>query len=305
MAKGRPPVYLFDKALGVYGALMVALLVAFGRPYSMYVDETIFYAGVAVLAFIVARNVDENRSGWHRFLRILYPVMLYPLLYRETGGTMFLFFDQFLDNHLTAFELQVLGVNPTIYIDRHLLNVWTTEILSLCYWLYYPLVPGYLLLVYVRRDYDIVKSSMAAMTITFIFGYLLFFSYPIEGPRWFFAEHYVNPVEGPIFRQMVEFMIQSGAVRGGCMPSTHYAIALVITLFVGKYYRRWLWLMIPLSTGLALGTVWGRFHYVSDFVVGGRIALAVTVVVWRGFPADRAKKQTTVRHKEAYPYHAS
>lgn len=305
MADRRLPIYLFDKALIAYGLLMAMLLVAFGRPYRSYFDETVFYAGLVALVYVMARFVDEREGRWRRFVRLLYPAVLFPLLYRQTGGTMFLFFDHFLDYQLTAFELQVFGVNPTIYIDRHLLNVPTTEILSLCYWLYYLLLPGYLLLVYIRRDYDIVKSSVAAMAITFIAGYILFFVYPIEGPRWFFADRYLNPVEGPIFRPMVEFMIRNGAVRGGCMPSTHYAIALVITLFTGKYYPRWLWVMIPLSTGLALGTVWGRFHYVTDVIVGGLIALAVTLIVWHIAPVNRVEKPATARHKEAHPHHAS
>ncbi len=305
MGDRRLPMYVHDKALMAYGLIMVVVLGAFGRPYRAYVDETIFYAGLAVLAYVVARYVDEDRSGWHRFLRLMYPAVLFPVLYRETGGTMFLFFDHFFDAELTAFEYRILGVNPTIFIDQHLLNTWTTEILSLCYWLYYPLLPGYLLLVYIRRDYDIVKSSIAAMTITFIAGYVLFFVYPVEGPRWFFADQYLNPVEGPVFRPMVEFMIRNGAVRGGCMPSTHYAVALVITLFTGKYYPRWLWVMIPLSTGLALGTVWGRFHYVSDVVVGGMIALAVTFIVWHTAPDRRVTKTAAAPHKEAFPYHAS
>lgn len=303
--KPRGFFYWFDYLVVAYCSLMVVLLALFGRPIQGYRDELAAYSIVALLAILIARHFDEERGGLHRFVRLLYPAILIPFFYRETGGTMFLFFDQFLDYQLTAFEQGVFGVNPTIYADQHLLNVITNEILSLFYFLYYPLLPAFLLILYVRREYEIVKGAVTAISLTFFVSYILFFAYPIEGPRWYFADRYLHAVEGPVFRPLVNLVIANGAVHGGCMPSTHYAVTLVIMMFVGRYYPKWLWFMVPMSTGLALGTVWGRFHYVSDVVVGALIALAATVVVWRLAPAEKMPELIPIQNKEAFPYHAS
>ena len=83
---------------------------------------------------------------------------------------------------------------------------------------------------------------------------------------------------------MVEYVIANGAVRGGCMPSTHFGIALVILLYCFRYYRKAAWWLLPAVIGLGIGTVWGRFHYVSDVIVGGLIGLAVTFSVWKLLP---------------------
>jgi len=297
--------YLFDRLILGYCALMVVVLLVFGRPLSVYLDELGFYVSMFVLVLIVARYLNEDAGRLHHFLRYFYPVLLLTAFYRMTGGMMFLFFDHFFDPQLTAFEHAILGVNPTIFIDRHWLNVPVTEILSACYFFYYPMIPVFTILVYIYGDYEVVKSSLAAMCITFFVSYLLFALYPVEGPRWHFASDYLHEVQGPFFRQAVNLVIKNGAVRGGCMPSSHFGVALVMLLYVGRYYRRWLWLMLPIVIGLAGGTVWGRFHYVSDVVVGGLIGLAATLLIWKIAPVRPTVRTASNKAKELHPHHAS
>ena len=305
MAQSPIRLYLFDRLLLWYALLMVLLLATFGRPLSLYVDELIFYSATAALVIVIGRHLNERRSGWHHFLRLLYPVLLFTFLYRETGGMMFLFHDHFFDAQLTAFERAVFGVNPTLYIDRHLLNVFVNELLSLCYFLYYLMIPVFMLAVYMRGDFGILRSSMAAVSLTFFVSYLLFALYPVEGPRWFFVGQYIHDVEGPLFREWVNTVMRHAAVRGGCMPSSHFAVALVLVLFTARYYRRWLWLMVPVTTGLALGTVWGRLHYVSDVVVGGILGIAATLLVWRLERGKVAAEVVESKRKELRTHHAS
>lgn len=67
--------------------------------------------------------------------------------------------------------------------------------------------------------------------------------------------------------------MKAAAIHGGCMPSSHVAVALVSLVYILKYNRRWGMVCLLLVTMLCLGTVWGRFHYVSDVVGGVLIAL--------------------------------
>jgi len=259
-------------------ALIIALL---GRPLGSYVDEILFYISVAGLVALIVRYTDEKRGRLQALLRVGYPAMLMTLFYRMTGGQMFLLFDRFYDGQLAAFEKSLLGFNPTLLIDAHLPNVWVTEVLSLCYFSYYFLLLAFLIPVFIRKDYEIIKEFSAAAALTFFVSYTLFWLYPVEGPRWHFAAEYINSVDGPVFRRLVEFVINNAAVRGGAMPSSHTGVALVVMMFCFRYYRPFGWLLVPLVTGLALGTVWGRFHYASDVVVGALIAILSVWWVWK------------------------
>lgn len=266
-------------------ALAIALL---GRPLHQYTDELIFYGGAAALIALIINFVDESQSRLQSFVRLLYPALLLTFLYRATGGHMFLVTDHFLDDQVIAWETALFSQEPTLYLDRHFSSVWVTEILSFCYFMYYLMLPGFLLWTFVHRESKIIRAYLAAACLTFFVSYLLFWLYPVEGPRWHLATEYVNGVGGPLFTRVVTFVIERAAVHGGAMPSSHTGVAVVTLLFCFRYYRqaaRWL---LPVVLGLALGTVWGRFHYVSDVIVGAAIGGGAVWFVWKYLEPSRA-----------------
>jgi len=271
----------FDIAIISYSLLMFVIILAVGRPLANYYGSIVFFVTMAAIAALIARYIDADRNRLSAFVRYLYPMFMGTFFYTSTGGLMFLLYDHFLDSELVAFEKAILGMNPTLYIDQYLLNVPVTELLSFCYFSYYLMIPVFIFTLFIKKQYRIICSSTTATLLIFFSSYLLFFIYPIEGPRWHFASEYVHAVEGPFFRQMVEYVIANGAVRGGCMPSTHFAIGIVIMIYCLKYFRKIGYGLVPIIIGLAAGTVWGRFHYVSDAVAGGIIGLLATWFVMK------------------------
>lgn len=276
--------YPFDYLIFAYSAGMLLLIAAVGRPLSMYYDELIAYASIGAVSALVINYTREDGPLLSRFLRLCYPALLFTVFYRLTGGTMFLLHPHAFDWQLTTLERLLLGTNPTIYIDRHLLHVVPTEIFMFCYFCYYLMIPAAVLYLFFTRKDDQLKEMLTAICLTFFISYPIFFIYPIEGPRWYFAMVYQHPVEGLIFRKAVNFIIANGAVRGGCVPSTHVAVALVISMFGLRYWRPVGRILMTITVGLAIGTFWGRFHYVSDVVIGALIAIPATVAVWRYWP---------------------
>ncbi len=294
----KKPIYLFDRFIIGYCFLMVVVIAVIGRSWSQYWDELSFYTGMAILTYVITQYINEKKNNIYRILRLLYPVLFFTFFYRATGSLMFLLFDSFLDVQIISFEKMIFGINPTLFIDQNLLTPWLTEPISFCYFSYYFMIPVFFIILYIKKDYEIIKNSMSAICLTFFLSYLLFFLYPIEGPRWYFAGQYVNNIEGPLFRRLVEMVINTGAVRGGCMPSSHFGIALVITMYSFKYYRNKAWIITVLTFGLAIGTVWGRFHYVSDVIVGGLIGLIVTLRIWKYYDSQQKVKSIKLKKSE-------
>ena len=276
--------YPFDKILIIYSLLMILLIITFGHPLTDNLDEILLYLLAAAVSFLIAMFVDESKGRLAMLVRLIYTGLLFALFYRITGGTMFLLFDGFLDYQLIGFEYAMFGVSPTLYIDEHLLTPAVTEILSFCYFCYYPMVPVFMFSLYFKRDYETLKHFLAAAALTYTVSFLLFFLYPIEGPRWHFAGQYLNQIDGYFFRYLVEVVIDNGAVRGGCMPSSHTGIAILIMMYCFKHYPLWGRILLPIVIGLSLGTIWGRFHYISDVYVGAAIAVAAYFLVQKKYP---------------------
>ena len=291
----RIKLYPYDRLFIGYCLMMTLLILLVGRPLERYVTALLFYPSMLAVIRLVVYYARDEHSRLQSFFRVLYPAIMFTFFYTTAGDTVFLLFDGFFDWQLTTFEKIILGVNPTLYIDRHLLNVWVTEILSCCYFSYYLMLPAFLLPLFMKKDYEVIRRCLTACSLAFFISYILFFLYPVEGPRWFFAGEYLHAVEGPVFRPMVDMVIDGAAFHGGCMPSSHVAVGLVILMFAFKYYRRAGWILLPFNIGLALGTFWGRFHYVSDVVVGAAIGLFSTLFVWKYY--DR---WTTFKNEKTY-----
>ena len=79
----------------------------------------------------------------------------------------------------------------------------------------------------------------------------------------------------------------------------------MLTLYSIRYYRRWSWVITVITIGLAIGTVWGRFHYISDVVVGGIIGLAATLFAWKYAEKPLHQKQPITKKPETKQYYAS
>lgn len=290
--------YPFDKIILGFCLIMIILVLIFGRPLNEYIDEIVTYFLCAAIALFFPLIFDETKNRLSAFFRLIYPAFLFGVFYRATGGLMFLIFDHFYDYQIVSFETAIYGIEPTLYIDRHLLHPVANEFFSFFYFCYYMMIPVFLACLFIKSDYKVIKKYLTTAAITYAVSFMLFSLYPIEGPRWHFEGQYLNTIDGYLFRDLVNYVIANGAVRGGCMPSSHIAIALVIMMFCFKNYRIWGWILLPINIGLAIGTFWGRFHYVSDAYVGVAIGLAAYYLVQKRYALWAGSEYKVTTNKE-------
>lgn len=259
--------YPFDHLTLIYCWLIIILTINFARPFSDYYDIVIFHGSVIVFIVLLAWFGHDVKNRWVRFVRLIYPALLMTFFYQASGRLVLTLYADFLDADITAFEKLILGVNPTIWLDNHI-NEFLTEVFSAGYFSYYFMIPGLTLtLFFTKRDREL-RRFMTATCATFFVSYLIFIIYPITGPRFYFEGQYLTEITGPIFRPLVNIVIENAAFKGGAMPSSHVAEALVVLLFALRYYGKKVWWLIPIVTALACGTVYGRFHYIIDVIVG-------------------------------------
>ena len=91
---------------------------------------------------------------------------------------------------------------------------------------------------------------------------------------------------------MAEWIRANIHTAGGSVPSPHCAVATVMWFMARKYTKRGFIWLAPVILSLYVSTVYGRFHYLSDMVLG--IAAAALVIV--AAPAlERAWNRNTAR----------
>jgi len=63
-----------------------------------------------------------------------------------------------------------------------------------------------------------------------------------------------------------------------CMPSGHTQIVLMVLFLAYRYEKFLFYLFVPIISGLILSTVYLRYHYVIDLLVGGGLGIGCTII---------------------------
>lgn len=141
------------------------------------------------------------------------------------------------------------------------------ELFHLLYLSYYLLVFGAFFVLWKRRPTELPRFSfvVVGMFVSFI---AIFVAVPVAGPL---ASPGVSLMRTGVFPSIVAWLYVPLTVDGthtGAFPSSHVGMSVGIVLLLAP--RRW-WTRIALwglVLGIAASTVYGRFHYAIDAVVG-------------------------------------
>lgn len=240
--------------------------------------------------FIVAKGwlCDEVPGGKIPFLWS--PIVFFWTAYLWAGYTLNAFHPPGFtyDSLMISLEQKWFG-QPSLWWARNRSRA-LTELMQFFYFTYffYTLSLGIYLHAWNRFE------DFQAMSFAVLFGYLVSFTFfavtPAEGPRWALVSHGLLPKseqrqKGFWLTAFVETIMYGVAHRGGAMPSAHSSTAVVFLVWCWR-----IWgleggsIALVLVSGMWLGAVYGRYHYLTDIVVGGFLGilsvLLADVVSW-------------------------
>lgn len=245
----------------------------------------LFYIAAACIVFLmVAFPFDEKSFPW-RIIRVSYPMILFIFFYKAIGPQIFLIFDKPFDWMVHNFELSVFGIDPAFAAQRYI-DIWMNEFMNFGYFTYYFLLPTALVLFIIMKKWNSLEKMILSSAVTFYICYLIFIFYPVTGPRFYLEQTYYLPIIGPFFTPLTQSVVNFGGLYGGAMPSSHCAIALVVTWRMGRDIRQLAIPIVLIALLLCTSTVYGRFHYLTDVIAGliiGSLGLWISNRWFNGF----------------------
>lgn len=229
------------------------------------------------------------RPGWMAFLRYMYPVLLYTGFYRETGLINQMFMTGFLDAWVIRVDQAMFGFQPCLLWMERWPQVWVSELFYIAYFSYYVMIAGVGIALFIR-DRRQCHHYVAVVSFVFYLCYLVYIVLPVVGPRLFFREingyrlpadllalvdvpEYPDSVQRGPFFHIMRFIYRYFEAEGAAFPSSHVAIALCTLFFSWRYLPRIRWVHAVMVLLLCMSTVYCRYHYVLDVLVG--VATAV------------------------------
>lgn len=263
-----------DVLTGAYLAATGILAAASGTATG-FVLAGLHLVAMAAIHFVARIPVPANSPG--AFLRLAWPVAITPLLYTELATLNQLLFPGYFDGAVQTWEMALFGTQLSVVSSGWFDALWFSELLHLGYVSYYLVVPVALLAGWAAFGRPGLEQVAFTTALAFFLCYLCFAVFPVAGPRYEF-ERIVGPQTEGLFFGLVHGILEAGSSKGTAFPSSHVAATVSAWLAAGRLDRRALWGLAPFAVTLTLGTVYGRFHYGIDALVG--LGVAIVAVLW-------------------------
>jgi membrane-associated phospholipid phosphatase len=252
--------------------LLVAGFALAAMPLAVRAGAWIPLAALVAAVLALAFSRDREARRW-------LPLVVAPLLYFTlpdlmlgwAGGEV-----QYRDPAVIGWERALFGGDPARELYRAVSTCLVSEPLHAAYLSYYALIFVPPLVLWRRGDREGVQLAATALAIAFVASYATFVAFPVQGPRYLWPDQ-EGICGGPV-RALVLVILEGGSSRGAAFPSSHVAVAVAQAAIMTFRRLPHAWVVWALTAGLALGAVYGGFHYAIDALAGGLLGLAAAAV---------------------------
>jgi membrane-associated phospholipid phosphatase len=261
-------------------ALVAAAAIAWRAPREQIPALLAIHALLAALVLMMPRARRAGPVG--RFLGDWYALLIVTALYTEVG-LVNLADGRAYDRIVLGWEQALFGFQPGRDWIRSNPSTWLAWALYLGYLAYYPIIAAGPLALWATGRREAMRRAMTTIMATFYVCYTIFLLFPVVGPRHIFPAA-DNVATRTLIAQVTAQFIEHVAAWGAAFPSSHVAVSVAATVAALLEWRMLGASLVVPTTLLALGSVYGQFHYAVDVLAGLGVGLAVAAVVWLTSP---------------------
>lgn len=229
----------------------------------------LFCAMLAGMAWLARRHA--RRPGWGRLAAVCaFLAVGMNVSYQSMAGAVPAVRAVRYDAELLAIDRWLLGETPSVALGR-VAAPWLTEIMSLCYIFFMPLLFLSLLRYFFRRR-ELLGEFYAGLFTVYGLGFLGYLLVPAAGPWLAHPELFDVALSGGPITALNQAMVTQGSNRVDVWPSLHCAVSSFILGFARRHHRNeFRWLLLPVA-GLWLSTLYLHYHYFIDVLSGFALA---------------------------------
>ena len=260
--------------------LAYAVVAAVVLTWRMPLDRSVALLPVNVLLVILVLLMPcARRAGpVGRFVGDWYPLLLVTALYTQVG-LVNLADGRAYDRIVLGWEQALFGFQPARDWIRLSPSVWLSWVLYLGYLAYYPITAAGPLALWVTGQREAMQRAMTAIMATFYLCYTIFLLFPVVGPRHMFPAA-DNAATQTAIAQLTAGLLDNVAAWGAAFPSSHIAVSVVATAAALREWRALGWVLTVPTALLALGCVYGQFHYAVEAIAGLGVGLVISACAW-------------------------
>jgi membrane-associated phospholipid phosphatase len=229
------------------------------------------------LLFVLKLSWDRKATGKtgtfvHQFSPILFVILIY-----ESLGDLIQYLQLDIDPRLIQIDFSIFGVQPTLWAQRWIVP-WLTDIMSLAYISYYFIPVVFITVLYLKNRMVELDRSIFVLAFGYYISFIGYILFPAVGPRYALTHLYSVPLEGSFITDFVRDVLNAlEHNKRDCMPSGHTQIVLMVLYLAYRYERFLFYLLFPVICILIASTIYLRYHYVIDLMVGAALAIGCMI----------------------------
>jgi membrane-associated phospholipid phosphatase len=153
--------------------------------------------------------------------------------------------------------------------------------LELCYVLVYAVAPFVVAILYFEDRRERVNGVLFLYLLGTLLAYALFPFFPSDPPRVAFGGSDMPNITS-VVRQLNLWLVGSYGIHSSVFPSAHVSSAFSAAWALFAYLperRRIGWGMLVYAVSVALGTIYGRYHYAADVAAGMAVSFVPAAMI--------------------------
>jgi PAP2 superfamily len=235
---------------------------------------SLLYFSFLVIAALLIYLSTRIPQQWPWRLRLLYYPIVMNVAYMNMAPVVAAIHRApLLDASLRCIDHFLIGENPSLRLEPYVRPVFT-EPLSFCYMLFIPYLT-FSMLVYFFGQLPLLKRFYLGLFTIYGFGFLGYTFVPAAGPYLAMAREFHVPFTGWYFTRWNAAMVHFGSNGIDVFPSLHCAISSYM-LFFDRWYKKWRFRLYAIPcVGLWFSTIYLRYHYFIDVLVGFTLSASV------------------------------
>jgi membrane-associated phospholipid phosphatase len=230
------------------------------------------------LLFVLKLSSDRKTMGKMGTLFQHFSPILFVILIYESLGDLIQYLQPDIDPRLIQIDFFIFGVHPTLWMEQWIVP-WFTDIMSLAYLSYYFIPVVLVVVLYLKGRMVEFDRAMFVLAFGYYISFIGYILFPAIGPRYALIYLYSVPLEGSFITDFVRDTLNAlEHNKRDCMPSGHTQIVLLALFLAYRYQKFLFYLFFPIICTLILSTVYLRYHYVIDLLVGVGLAIGCMII---------------------------
>lgn len=225
----------------------------------------------AIYALLIRQGIKTLSPLINR-VRLLWNIILMNFAFTSIRYIIPLLGKNPLDSHLAKIDSWIVGKDLSIWAQQIYCKP-LTEIMSIGYMLFIVFLFSTFFIYAFKADLNKLCRFCFGIFTLYAFGITGYSIVPAQGPLVYLAGAYSCNLEGYAFTELNRMMVSFGSSGYDVFPSLHAGVGLFLLLFYREHDRSFYYVyMLPFII-LVLSTIYLRYHYLIDVLVGLPLAV--------------------------------